>query len=439
VARIGIFGLGYVGAVSAAALADSGHEVIGVDVNPAKVGMVNAGRSPVVEAGLEELLKRGVEAKRMRATHDAEEAVAATDLSMICVGTPSNRNGSLDVTQIEKVCHEIGLGLKKASAHHVVVIRSTMLPGSTEEVVIPALEQASGKRAGADFGVCVNPEFLREGASLRDFFEPPFTLIGGSDEGAIAPVRALYSMIEAPVLVVPIKDAEMVKYACNAYHALKVTFANEVGNICAEQGIDSHRVIEILCRDTKLNISPAYLKPGFAFGGSCLPKDLRALINQARRFDVEAPVLEAILRSNARQIEKAFQIVKQTGRKRVGVLGFSFKAGTDDLRESPIVELIERLIGKGYSVRVYDRNVSLANLQGSNRAYIEREIPHVASLMADSLDEVVAQSDVIVIGNGDAEFQRVLEETRPEQEIVDLVRITDSTEGVRGRYRGICW
>ena len=438
-ARIGIFGLGYVGAVSAAALADSGHEVIGVDVNPAKVEMVNAGRSPVVEAGLEELLKRGVEAGRMRATPDAEEAVAATGLSMICVGTPGHRNGSLDVTQIEKVCHEIGLGVKKASDHHVVVIRSTMLPGSTEDVVIPTLEQASGKRAGADFGVCVNPEFLREGASLRDFFEPPFTLIGGSDERAIAPVRALYSMLEAPLLVVPIKDAEMVKYACNAYHALKVTFANEVGNICAEQGIDSHRVIEILCRDTKLNISPAYLKPGFAFGGSCLPKDLRALINQARRFDVEAPVLEAILSSNAQQIEKAFQMVKQTGRKRVGVLGFSFKAGTDDLRESPIVELIERLIGKGYSVRVYDRNVSLANLQGSNRAYIEKEIPHVASLMADSLEEVVAQSDVIVIGNGDAEFQRVLEETRPEQEIIDLVRITDSTDGVSGRYRGISW
>jgi GDP-mannose 6-dehydrogenase len=439
VARIGIFGLGYVGAVSAAALADSGHEVIGVDVNPAKVGMVNAGRSPVVEAGLEELLKRGVEANRIHASPDAEEAVAATDISMICVGTPSHRNGSLDVTQIAKVCHEIGLGLKKASSHHVVVIRSTMLPGSTEDVVIPALEQASGKRAGTDFGVCVNPEFLREGASLRDFFEPPFTLIGGSDERAIAPVRALYSMLEAPLLVVPIKDAEMVKYACNAYHALKVTFANEVGNICAEQGIDSHRVIEILCRDTKLNISPAYLKPGFAFGGSCLPKDLRALINQARRFDVEAPVLEAILRSNARQIEKAWQLVKQTGRKRVGVLGFSFKAGTDDLRESPIVELIERLIGKGYSVRVYDRNVSLANLQGSNRAYIEKEIPHVASLMADSLDEVVAQSEVIVIGNGDAEFQRVLEEARPGQEIIDLVRITDSTDGVKGRYRGISW
>ena len=438
-ARIGIFGLGYVGAVSAAALADGGHEVIGVDVSPAKVEMLNDGRSPVVEAGLEELLQRGIHANRLRATDDAEEAVATTDVSMICVGTPSRGNGSLDVTQIEKVCHEIGLALKRASGHHVVVVRSTLLPGTTEERVIPTLEQASGKAVGTEVGVCVNPEFLREGASLRDFFEPPFTLIGGDDARAIAAVRALYSMIEAPVLVVPIKDAEMVKYACNAFHALKVTFANEIGNICAGQGIDSHRIIDILCRDTKLNISPAYLKPGFAFGGSCLPKDLRALTYQARRFDVEAPVLESILPSNARQIEKAFQMVKQTGQKRVGVLGFSFKAGTDDLRESPIVELIERLIGKGFAVRVYDRNVSLANLQGSNRAYIEKEIPHVASLMADTLDDVVAHSDVIVIGNGDAEFQRALEKTRPDQEIIDLVRVTESPDEITGRYRGISW
>jgi GDP-mannose 6-dehydrogenase len=438
-ARIGIFGLGYVGAVSAAALADSGHEVIGVDVSPTKVEMLNDGRSPVVEAGLEELLTRGVEANRLRATDDAEEAVSASDLSMICVGTPSRGNGSLDVTQIERVCHEIGVALKKVNRFHVVVVRSTLLPGTTEEIVIPTLEQASGKAVGTDVGVCVNPEFLREGASLRDFLEPPFTLIGGDDDRAIAAVKALYSIIDAPVIVVPIKEAEMVKYACNAFHALKVTFANEIGNICVGQGVDSHRVIDILCTDTKLNISPAYLKPGFAFGGSCLPKDLRALTQQARQIDVDAPVLEAILPSNARQIEKAFQMVKQTGRKRVGVLGFSFKAGTDDLRESPIVELIERLIGKGFAVRVYDRNVSLANLQGSNRAYIERELPHVASLMADTLNDVVASSEVIVIGNGDAEFRRALEEARPDQEIIDLVRVTDSTDGISARYRGICW
>ena len=438
-ARIAVFGLGYVGSVSAAALADHGHEVVGVDVNTDKVEMINAGRSPVIETGLEELLKRGVEAGRIRATHHAEEAILATDVSMICVGTPSNANGSLDLTHVEKVCHEIGLALEGKSSPHVVVVRSTMLPGGTEGVVIPTLEQASGKRVGVDFGVCVNPEFLREGSSLRDFYEPPFTLIGGSDDRAIAWVRGVYSMLKARVMVVPIRDAEMVKYACNAFHALKITFANEIGNICVEQGIDGHRVVEILCQDTKLNISPAYLKPGFAFGGSCLPKDLRALVYQASRFDVAVPVLDAIMRSNARQIEKALQIVQQTHRKRVGVLGLSFKAGTDDLRESPTVDLIERLVGKGYVVRVYDRNVSLANLRGSNRAYIEREIPHIASLMTDSLDQILAESEVIVIGNGDKEFKRVLREARPDQEIIDLVRITGSLDEVPGRYRGICW
>ncbi len=438
-ARIAVFGLGYVGAVSAAALADSGHRVVGVDLNTDKVEMVNSGRSPVIESGLEDLLSRGVQRGRIRATGHAEEAVLASDLSMICVGTPSNANGSLDLTHIEKVCHEIGLALEATSTRHVVVVRSTMLPGSTENVVIPTLEQASGRRAGTDFGVCVNPEFLREGSSLKDFYEPPFTLIGGSDDRAIASVRAVYSMVNANVMVLPIKVAEMVKYACNAFHALKVTFANEIGNICVEQGIDGYRVLEILCQDTNLNISAAYLRPGFAFGGSCLPKDLRALIYQAARFDVGVPVLEAMMRSNARQIEKALQMVQQTHRKRVGVLGLSFKAGTDDLRESPTVELIERLVGKGYMVRVHDKNVSLANLQGSNRAYIEREIPHIASLMTDSLDEIVAESEVIVIGNRDDEFKGVLRETRPDQEIIDLVRISGSLDEVPGGYRGICW
>ena len=314
-----------------------------------------------------------------------------------------------------------------------------MLPGSTEDVVIPTLEHASGKRVGADMGVCVNPEFLREGSSLRDFYKPPFTLIGGNDDRAIVSVRGIYSMLEAPVMVVPIKTAEMVKYACNAFHAVKVTFANEIGNICAEQGIDGYRVVEILCQDRNLNISPAYLKPGFAFGGSCLPKDLRALVYQATRFDVGVPLLEATIRSNARQIEKALQMIQQTHRKRVGVLGLSFKAGTDDLRESPTVELIERLVGKGYSVRVYDRNVSLANLQGSNRAYIEREIPHIAALMTDSFDQLLAESELIVIGNGDDEFKRVLREAGPDQAIIDLVRISASLDEVPGGYRGICW
>jgi GDP-mannose 6-dehydrogenase len=437
--RIGIFGLGYVGAVSAAGFASSGHDVIGVDLNLRKVEMINEGRSPVIEAGLGHLITDAVVRNRIRATTNSEEAVFESSISIICVGTPSNGNGSLDLTQIEKVCQEIGVALAGKAEPHVVVVRSTMLPGSTEKLVIPTLEQASGKRAGVDFSVCFNPEFLREGSSIKDFFEPPFTLIGGTDQVAIAATSNLYSGLHAPPVVVPIKVAEMIKYACNAFHALKVTFANEIGNICSEQGIDSHQVMEILCRDTKLNISPAYLRPGFAFGGSCLPKDLRALVYQARRLDVEAPVLEAIMPSNGRQIEKALRMVQRTKRKRIGVLGFSFKAGTDDLRESPMVELIERLIGKGFQVRVYDRNVSLANLQGANRAYIEKEIPHIASLMAETLDEVLASSEVIVIGNGDEEFTRVLDEASPSHVVIDLVRIGDERQSSSSGYQGICW
>jgi len=426
--NISVFGLGYVGTVSAAALAEGGHRILGVDPNLTKVEMINAGRSPVIEPGLEDLLENGVAAGRIRATTSAEEAIQGSDVSMVCVGTPSATNGSLDITQVEKACQEIGRALPGKDGPHVVVVRSTMLPGTTEDVVVPVLERASGRRAGRDLGVCFNPEFLREGSSIADFYEPPFTLIGGKDDRAIAAVRSIYAMLDAPLTVVPIRVAEMVKYACNAFHALKVTFANEIENVCHELDIDGHEVMQILCRDTKLNISSAYLKPGFAFGGSCLPKDLRALLYQARRVEVEAPVLEAIVRSNAAQIDRALRMIMDAGRKRVGVLGFSFKAGTDDLRESPLVELIERLIGKGYEVRLYDRNVSLANLQGANRSYIEQEIPHIASLMADTLDEVLDCSDVVVIGNRDDEFRTILDHARPGQAVIDLVRIASAGE-----------
>ncbi len=424
--NISVFGLGYVGTVSAAALAESGHRILGVDPNLTKVEMINAGRSPVIEPGLDDLLGNGVAAGRIRATTSAEDAIHGSDVSIVCVGTPSATNGSLDFTQVEKACQEIGRALPGKDGPHVVVIRSTMLPGSTEDVVVPVLERASGRRAGRKLGVCFNPEFLREGSSIADFYDPPFTLIGGEDDRGVAAVRSIYAMLDAPLMVVPIRVAEMVKYACNAFHALKVTFANEIGNVCRELDIDGHEVMQILCGDTKLNISPAYLKPGFAFGGSCLPKDLRALLYQARRVEVDAPVLEAIVRSNAAQIDRALRMIMDAGRKRVGVLGFSFKAGTDDLRESPLVELIERLIGKGYEVRLYDRNVSLANLQGANRSYIEQEIPHIASLMAETLDEVLDCSDVVVIGNRDDEFRAILDRARPGQVVIDLVRIASA-------------
>ncbi|HEX5706709.1 MAG TPA: nucleotide sugar dehydrogenase, partial [Pyrinomonadaceae bacterium] len=388
--KLSIFGLGYVGCVSAACFAKDGHEVVGVDVNPTKVEIINEGRSPIVEAGVGELIADGVAGGRLRATTDSAEAVAATDLSLVCVGTPSHANGSLDLTYVKRVCQEIGAALERKSARHIVVIRSTMLPGTIESVVTPTLEVYSGKKAGRDFGVCINPEFLREGTSVKDFYAPPFTLVGADEEETAMLLKRLYAAVDAPTHVVDVKTAEMVKYACNCFHALKVSFANEIGNVCKGLGIDSHRVMEIFCHDTKLNLSPYYLKPGFAFGGSCLPKDLRAVSYKAKELDVDVPVLSSVLRSNRQQIERAVEMVLATRKRRVGVLGFSFKAGTDDLRESPMVALIETLLGKGLQMSVYDRDVSLARLFGANKEYIEREIPHISQLMRGSVDEVVA-------------------------------------------------
>jgi len=436
---ISIFGLGYVGAVSVACLADNGYNIIGVDVSQNKVEMIQAGLSPIVEEGLGELLKKGVDAGRIRATTDAVCAVHESDISFICVGTPSNPNDSLNLTYVERVSQQIGEALATKNGYHLVVVRSTMLPGSTEDIVVPILEHCSGKRSGADFGVCFNPEFLREGSSIKDFYSPPFTVIGASDPNAGAELARLYAMLDAPLIVVPFKVAEMVKYANNAFHALKVAFANEIGNLCKQQQIDSHQVMDIFCQDQKLNLSPYYLKPGFAFGGSCLPKDLRAILYHCRHFDIYPPILEAILPSNRRQVDIAYQMIKRTGRKQIGVLGFSFKAGTDDLRESPIVELIECLIGKGYHVKVYDRNVSLSNLHGANRAYIEQEIPHIASIMVDLPEMIMASSDVIVVGNKSPEFKAMLSELRGEQIVIDLVRIADATLVSNKQYQGICW
>lgn len=436
--RIGVYGLGYVGSVTAAALAESGHEVIGVDPNQTKVEAINGGLSPVVEPGLADLIAAGVESGRLMATTDPSGVVGSTDMSIICVGTPSRSNGSLDLVYVKNVAREIGRELEKSDAYHVVVGRSTMLPGSTEDALTREIEAASGRRAGTDFGVCFNPEFLREGSSLHDYRHPPFTIIGADDDRAAKLLAGLYEHLDAELLVVPVQVAEMVKYASNAFHALKVTFGNEIGNICAAQGIDSHRVMEIFAKDTKLNISDAYLKPGFAFGGSCLPKDLRALVYQSRTLDVDSPVLESILPSNQQQVEKALRLVLSTPFKRVGVLGMSFKAGTDDLRESPIVELIERLIGKGYDVGVFDENVALASLQGANKAFIETEIPHISSLMHESIDSLLEASDLLIIGNGDPRFRQVAEDLNTDHHIIDLVRVVDrQSDGER--YTGISW
>jgi GDP-mannose 6-dehydrogenase len=435
--KLSVFGLGYVGCVAAACLAEAGHDVIGVDVNPTKVEIINSGKSPIIEDGITELIAKVVAAGRLSATTDSARAIRDSDISLVCVGTPSNQNGSLHLRHVEQVCSEIGAALKQKNARHIVVIRSTMLPGTVENTVVPVLEETSGKKAVEDFGICINPEFLREGSSLKDYHAPPFTLIGADDEVTTSAVQSLYADINAPVFVTSLKTAEMVKYVCNCFHALKVTFANEVGNICKALQIDSHEVMQVFCQDTKLNLSPYYLKPGFAFGGSCLPKDLRAINYKAKELDVDVPVLSAILPSNRLQIERAIEMVVRSGKKRVGVLGFSFKAGTDDLRESPIVTLIETLIGKGFELAIYDRHVSVAKLVGANKEYIEREIPHISKLMRGDVDAVLRDSDIVIIGNQAAEFRGVAERLRPDQQLIDLVRLYDQTS--HDNYQGICW
>ena len=436
---LSVFGLGYVGCVSSACFAKEGHQVIGVDVSPLKVDMIKSGRATIVESGIGELVAEMVAAGRLAATTDAADAVRRSDISLICVGTPSRSNGSIDLQYVERVCEEIGAAIAKKSTRHTVVVRSTVLPGTIQRLVIPTLEKASGKKAGRDFGVCMNPEFLREGTSIRDFYEPPFTLIGTDDAQAAEALGALYSGIEAPVHVTSTGVAEMIKYTCNCFHGLKVGFANEIGNICKEFGVDSHEVMRIFCLDTKLNLSPVYLRPGFAFGGSCLPKDLRAITYHARSADVSTPILSATLESNQRQIERAYEMVRAAGSRNIGVLGLAFKAGTDDLRESPMVAVVEKLIGKGAALAIYDRDVSEARLIGSNREYIEREIPHIWSLLRGSVDEVIDASEVIVIGNGSGEFRLIEPKLKPGQVVIDLVRAFGSKVSNGDGYRGICW
>ena len=437
--KVSVFGLGYVGTVSAGSFAADGHEVVGVDVNADKVAAVNAGRSPIVEPGLDEVLASAAAEGRLRATTDTADAVGESEVSLVCVGTPSRKNGSLDLTYLERVCEQIGAALRDKPSYHVVVVRSTVLPGTTHGVVIPALERESGKKYGEGFGVSVNPEFLREGTALKDFRKPPLTLVGHNHAADASGTIALYQAIDAPLVSTSIRVAEMIKYTSNTWHALKVCFANEIGNLCKSLGVDSHDVMDVFCRDEKLNLSSYYLKPGFAFGGSCLPKDVRALQYRAKELDVELPVISSILPSNRLQIEHAFDQVMDTGRQNIGLLGFSFKAGTDDLRESPLVILAEALLGKGRTLRIYDRNVSLARLVGANKEYIEKQIPHLSSLLCDTVEEVIDQSEVIIVGNKSPEFGSALTRTRSDQIVIDLVRLPIAASLLHADYRGICW
>lgn len=435
--KISIFGLGYVGAVSAGCLASDGHQVIGVDPNQTKVDLINEGKTPIIEKDIGEMIARTVKDGLLRATVDVRDAVMSSEMSLICVGTPSQLNGNLDLSAVRKVCEQIGFAMKDKDSFHVVVARSTMLPGSMRNVVIPTLEQASGKKAGVDFGVCNNPEFLREGTAVYDYYHPPKTVIGESDTKAGEMLVALYEKMDAPLVRTDVETAEMVKYTDNAWHAVKVAFANEIGNLSKAVGIDGHKVMEIFCKDTKLNLSPYYMKPGFAFGGSCLPKDVRALTYKARTLDLELPLLNSVLPSNQQQVQKGLKMIMDKGRHKVGILGFSFKAGTDDLRESPLVDVIEHLIGKGYELRLYDRNVNLAALTGANQDYILNHIPHISKLMVDNMDAVLEFAETIVIGNGAEEFKTVLERLKPGQQVVDLVRISQQQSGAQ--YDGICW
>lgn len=437
---VGVYGLGYVGCVSAVCLASRGHQVIGVDVNPDKVEMLGRGLAPIVEERIGDLTAEVVAAGTLTVTTDAGKAVANSDISLICVGTPSTATGELTTSFLEQVTAEIGSALAGIDRWHVVVFRSTMVPGTCEGLLIPKLEQMSGKRAGVDFGVCVNPEFLREGTSVKDFLDPPKTVVGASDSRAAETVLGLYANLPGPRYTVPIRVAEMTKYVDNSFHALKVSFANEIGAICASLDLDSHEVMDIFLADTKLNLGPAYLRPGFAFGGSCLPKDVRALNHIARRNIVETPLLGNLLRSNESHLQRAIDLITSDGRRRIGIFGLSFKPGTDDLRESPLVELAERLIGKGFEVKIFDANVALSRLVGANRAYISQRLPHIGQLLTDDIDAVLGHGEIIIVGSRDPEVVDAVTRRSADQLVVDLVRLPDAQKW-RGldNYRGIAW
>ncbi|MDV3440108.1 GDP-mannose 6-dehydrogenase [Metapseudomonas otitidis] len=435
--RISIFGLGYVGAVCAGCLSARGHEVVGVDVSSTKIDLINKGKSPIVEPGLEELLQQGLKTNRLRGTTDVAAAVRDTDMSFICVGTPSKKNGDLGLEYIEGVCREIGFALRDKAERHTVVVRSTVLPGTVKNVVIPIIEDCSGKQAGVDFGVAVNPEFLRESTAIKDYDFPPMTVIGELDKTSGDLLETLYRELDAPIIRKDIEVAEMIKYTCNVWHAAKVTFANEIGNIAKAVGVDGREVMDVVCQDHKLNLSKYYMRPGFAFGGSCLPKDVRALSYRASSLDVEAPLIGSLMRSNSAQVQKAFDIIAAQEKRKVALLGLSFKAGTDDLRESPLVELAEMLIGKGFDLRIYDRNVEYARVHGANKDYIESKIPHVSSLLDSDFDGVVDNADVIVLGNRDELFAPLAQRAPEGKHVIDLVGFMPKAS--HGNAEGICW
>jgi GDP-mannose 6-dehydrogenase len=436
--RIAVFGLGYVGCISAACFANEGHTVIGVDLNNEKVDIVNSGKSPIVEPGLDETIKSAVGNGNLHATTDYHEAVANSDISLVCVGTPSEKNGSITLDFIFRVAKQVGQAIREIDHYHVLVIRSTVLPG-THEKAVKIIADVSGKKPGEDFGACSNPEFLREGSALKDFYNPPYTIIGEMDNKSGDYLAEIYKSINAPLIRTDVRVAEMVKYANNAFHALKVAFGNEIGTICKEEGVDSHKLMEIFCMDDKLNLSSYYLKPGFAFGGSCLPKDVRAITYRAKEHDLELPLLNSVMSSNHSHVERAIDLVISQGKKRIGILGLSFKGDTDDLRESPMVEVVERLIGKGYDIRIFDRNVQLAKLFGANKEYITQKIPHISNLMVGSVRDILNHAEVVIVGNHSKEFTETVQNLTGNYTVIDFVRIIREVDKAGTKYEGLCW
>lgn len=436
-ARVAVFGIGYVGAVTGTCLAHAGHRVIGVDVNNDKISMIQDGISPISEPRMDDLVAGAVEAGHLSATDDVASAVSNTDVSIICVGTPSGAGGSPNYGFIESVCASIGESLRHTDKFHVVAIRSTILPGTSAEIIVPTLERSSGKRAGRDFGFAHIPEFLREGTAVEDYNNPPKTVIGTDDDRTASILKELFSALPGPHFTVPVPVAEMVKFADNSWHALKVAYANEIGTLCKSVGIDSHSVMDVFCADRKLNISTTYLKPGFAFGGSCLPKDTRALGAIARQKNVSVPVLDAILPSNQSHIDRCLEKITSEGRHSIGILGLSFKADTDDLRESPTVEITERLIGKGYDVRIFDPTVEAGRLLGANKRYALERLPHISRIMLPDLDSLLNHADVLVVANSDKRFRQVAGNLREGQKIFDFVRLSELEN--TGNYDGLCW
>jgi GDP-mannose 6-dehydrogenase len=437
--RISIFGLGYVGAVSLACLARDGHEMIGVDIDPAKLEMLRRGQAPIVETGIQELTRSVMRTGRVTVTDSVREAILSTDISFICVGTPARANGSQNLDAITRIAEQIGAVLAEKTTRHTLVVRSTVKPGTVEDVIQPELEAASGRKAGVDFSLCFQPEFLREGTSIHDYDHPPLSIVGASDPHGVAALRGIFGHLPCEFRETSIRTAEMLKYACNVFHAVKVTFANEMGRICQAASVDPHEVMQLLCMDRQLNISPAYLRPGFAFGGSCLPKDLKALVYLAKSADVEVPMLASVMASNTAHIEHAIEQVLASGLRRVGMIGLSFKAGTDDLRESPLVIMAERFIGKGLQLSIYDPQVNVARLIGANRRYIEESIPHIASVMTGDVERLVREAEVLVVATRTPEVLAVLQaHTRPEQLLLDVAVLPDR-EAIQARYRGVCW